>query len=184
MKLSNTLEAASAGDLHPGEHDYLQVFSLPAWRAALRAIEAQQVVNSMLFDSEGSYALQVPLDLPGNMKAAHIFIGRDKKKKDREALGLVFNVTVLMDLDVLGALRIDSVLRGRSLECLIHCENAEIRDFVQENLGGLKKTLETAGCRIDYLGCRQQPGLSGLNETLRRERLEMIYQGDAVNVFI
>lgn len=147
--------------------------------SGIKNIEALQVANVALQDTQGPCAFQAPIVFEENRGTAHLFIegdgpdGAGKKGTARKLL-------LILDLDRLGAMRVEASLAGGRIDCLFRCESSAARDLVAGGLGGLKESLEAAGCSVSTLGCIADPDVGRENQVCLNERIAM---GESLSLF-
>lgn len=178
MKIAALTQADNAAA--PGAADAGGMKALAALiDSGIKSIEALQVANVILQEAHGSGAFQAPIVFQENRGTAHLFIERDGQEGTGKK-GRVHRILLLLDLDRLGAMRVEASLAEGRIDCLFRCENTTARDAVTEALDGLKKSLEAAGCRISALGCIADSNIRQGNQLSLNERLGM---GESLSLF-
>lgn len=147
--------------------------------SGIKNIEALQVANVVLQDAQGACAFQAPIVFQENRGTAHLFIEGDGPEATGKR-GAVHKVLLLLDMDRLGALRVEASLAEGRIDCLFRCESREARDLVTGSLDSLKTSLEAAGCRVAALGCITDSKVRGENQASLNERLGM---GESLSLF-
>jgi len=147
--------------------------------SGIKNIEALQVSNVVLQDSQGACAFQAPIVFQGSRGLAHLFIEGDGQE-GAAGKGAVHKILLLLDFDSLGAMRVVASLAEGRIDCLFRCESSVARDLVLEGLDSLKKALEAAGCRVSNLGCFTDTNIRQENQVSLNERL---VGGESLSLF-
>ncbi len=125
-----------------------------AVRAALEGLESLQAENIHRLHMGGGEMIPLPL-VPG-VKAGeiHLFppVSGEKDEEEKagkgkggEKRGRPFRVVFLLDLERLGALRVDAEILDRSLRVLFRVRAGATADLLERNLPGLREGLAAAG---------------------------------------
>lgn len=139
-------------------------------QSGIKSIEALQVANVALQDSQGPCAFQAPIIFADDRATAHLFIDGEREGSWGKK-GAVRKFILLLDLDRLGAIRVEASLAQGSIGCLFRCESNKASDLVSGSLDSLRESLEAAGCRISGLGCIADAGVRRDNQVTLNERL-------------
>lgn len=147
--------------------------------SGIKSIEALQVANVAMQDTQGPCAFQVPIVFDENRGTAHLFVeSGDQEVKGNK--GTIHKILLLLDLDRLGAMRVEASLAEGRLDCLFRCETRAASDLVNGGLDCLKESLEAAGCRVSTLGCIADGNIRGENQVSLNERLGI---GESLSLF-
>lgn len=177
-EIAAQLQAESGAAPAPTDAANIRVLSALV-DSGIKNIEALQVANVVLQDTQGPCAFQAPIVFQDNRGAAHLFIEGDGPEATGKK-GAVQKILLLLDLDRLGAMRVEASLAEGRIDCLFRCENRTARDIVTGALDGLRESLEAAGCRVSALGCITDGNVRRENQVSLNERLGM---GESLSLF-
>ncbi len=138
--------------------------------SGIKNIEALQVANVAMQDSEGPGAFQTPIVFPENRGTAHLIIEGDGRE-DPAKKGTSQKIMLLLELDRLGAMRVEASLAEGRIGCLFRCESSGARELVTGALDALRESLEAAGCSVSSLGCITDENIRRENQVCLNERL-------------
>ena len=148
---------------------------------ALKVIEVKQALNSVFQDSDNGLVLQVPVALADGFRLAHIFITPEEKNGQGKTKFSSCAVTIFLDLDLLGKIAVNASVRDGGFNCVIKCENLEIKDLINDNLDELKNSLSGTGYRLGYIDCVQGEGLMDEREEFLAR--QSFFAVDLINYF-
>lgn len=121
-----------------------------------------QVLNSH-FSESGIYLIPFPVFLNGNLQIGQFLFDlgdkkNDKKKKNKR----VINVSLLLNMSNLGALRVDLSVLKKDISGMIQVSDEETRVFIKKMIPELKRGLNRHDFRVMRMDCA----------VVRAERLE------------
>jgi len=172
MDILNTL-SGSMGDVSNLDDALLnQLKQLRSFsEESIASLETQQILNVLSRESDGPYILQLPFSFPEGVRMQNVYIEREKEHgKDDEGKAASFRMTIFLDLDQMGEITLDARFQGKKIDCVFHCQNDEISNFVGNYLEELKEKLAGAGYEVGGLQCLVEENIHVLrNEYLSRQ---------------
>jgi hypothetical protein len=149
--------------------------------AFVKTVEAQQIVNTVLQESDNRFLLQIPLLFPGGLRMGELYVEKDVNPSKSEGKKDQYRVVFFLDMDAMGMVMIDASIRDRTVGCAIKCEHGDIRDFMAAHLPELEQSLLARGYQVDYMTC-------GVENSLGEEKRNYmegqgLYSDDLVNLF-
>lgn len=149
--------------------------------SSVKALESQQVVNVALREGDGQYMLQVPVLLPGGVRAGELYIAKDKEQEGAEREKERYRVVFFLDMDAMGGIMIDASLGKGSIGCTIKCEREIVREYISSRAEELVERLAAQGFKVDYMNCHVE---RDIKEEKKQYILgQSIYSQDAINLF-
>ena len=133
-------------------------------RSSLKTIESHQLINYLFQEYEGKYMFQIPMLFPENMGMAEIFVkfeNQDSKGRGRRGEK---KVLFLLNMDVLGDVVVETVIKKKNIGCAFKCKDKNISDFIEPFLGELGEKLTALGYEIDYLRCVAEKDHAGIRD--------------------
>jgi hypothetical protein len=121
-------------------------------RHLLRVIEREQVLNSLNFQSGQPLFVEVALG-PWALSSASLYFNRlgGDGTKERQPAGRSYSLVTLLQLDGIGAIRVDALLTGKRIAARFMVERPEVERAVKALLPRLKKGLSAGGYRVETL---------------------------------
>lgn len=117
---------------------------VPAARAALDGIEAQQAANVLAQANATPYFLQLPFPEGGEWRTMHLALEREARGDEAEHRGS-FRLLMHVPLTDLGETWIDAGLAGTQFRAVMYLERADARDRVRAELPSLRAELSGEG---------------------------------------
>jgi hypothetical protein len=181
LKLIDELQAKlQSVDTQPAEAKAIREL-MPALERTVRAIESQQVLNVYFQETEGKLLIQVPLTQPGLSGKADIFVRDEDWRPGRGGRKESFRVVFALEMDALGDVMAQARIRGKAINCRIHCENEDAAAFVTGLLPGLEEQLRQIGCTTADLSVSVVGNVrEAMDECLREE---LYGDGQTLNLF-
>jgi hypothetical protein len=171
LKLSSSIEEVLKDASKLDSSITAKLINLAAFsNEALQSIEAKQILNTVFQESDNGLVLQVPIALGDGFRLADIFIRPEDKKREGKDKFSSCSVVVYLDMDFLGKLAINANIREGNFNCLIKCEEEEVRTLINNELDKLKNALSAIGYRVDYIDCMQEDGLTQVREEFLSEQ--------------
>lgn len=116
-------------------------------------IEQQQFFNAVAQRDEDFLTLPFPVEFQKERTTVRIMLGKKakgrKKGKEKEKRDVVF----LLELQALGKVRIDALLRSKSISIKIGITDEDLVSFVKPFLPELKERLGISGFQVQSLDC-------------------------------
>jgi hypothetical protein len=147
----------------------------------INAIEAQQVVNVLLQESNQTFMLQIPLLFPQGLRMQEVYIEGDREPSAEQDEQRRYRIVFFLDMTAIGTLMVDAGVKGQTVSCALRSEDAAVCDFINPLLTALQDRFLALGYDVAYLGCYPDNNLA-----LTRDRYRQglaLYEQDAVNVF-
>lgn len=139
-------------------HDLGDPVELPAARAALEGIAAQQAAN-VLAGFEGTpFVLQVPFPDGGQWRTLHLAVERDGR---RGSAGGGFRLLLHVPLSGLGDVWVDAALGGGRVRAVVYLDDEAARGRVRAGLPDLRRELRAGGFAEVLLDVRPATDLPG-----------------------
>lgn len=145
----------------------------------LGAIETEQWLNLVLQETESRYLLSLPFLFPGGVRVQDLVIRFDGGGRGAEEGERSFQVTLYLDLDVLGRAVADVTMKADQVGCAIRFEEKSGCDLLAPHLEELAKRLQTSGYGIRFLTCVADPMAREDRETFLRQRF--LYGGGEID---
>ncbi|MFA5183093.1 MAG: flagellar hook-length control protein FliK [Syntrophales bacterium] len=121
---------------------------------SISSLETHQIINVLSRESDGPFILQLPFAFPEGVRMQNIYIEREKEKREEEGgKSPSFRMTIFLDLDQMGEITLDTRFQGKKIDCVFHCQNDDISNFISAYLEELKEILEGAGYDVGGLQC-------------------------------
>lgn len=124
-------------------------------RRAIDNIELQQLTNQFTRQENQPIVLQIPNPFIGDKKSIKLYLRKlddetaDRKNEEKEGVLLVF----LLDLSVLGNLRVDARLNKAIISLRISVESQAIAQFIDVNLEDFHSRLTDLGFQSEVTCC-------------------------------
>lgn len=119
----------------------------------LQRIEQQQLLNAIAMRDDDFLTLSFPVEFQKERTTVHIRLGKrakgPKKGRDQNRREVVF----LLELQALGKIRIDALLKSKSISIKIGIARKDIVSFVKPFLPELKERLGRSGFQVQSLDC-------------------------------
>lgn len=125
--------------------DFGNVAQMPATRAALDGIEAQQAANVFAQDQGKPYVLQVPFPDGGEWRTLHLAVEPERNRRQGSGESGDFRLLMHVPLTDLGETWIDAGLSSNRFRALLYLDGADARDRVRAELPGLRTELLDGG---------------------------------------
>ena len=169
LKLAGEIRSAA-----PAEH---MDATLAFIERGTKAIEAQQMAMILGQDLDRSLVLQAACHFPTGIRMQDFFI-------DQEADGpedsKSFHAVLLLSMDSLGEVIADASIRGNHLDCVLHCESPEAREFLNNLLPELRDRLTAAGYTDPSLRCALEQNMREKKKDYMAEK--KLYTQHAVDI--
>jgi hypothetical protein len=119
----------------------------------LQRIEQQQLLNAVTMRDEEFLTLPFPVGFQKERTTVTIRLGKKShgRKSDRD--GERKEVVFLLELRALGKIRIDALLRSKSISVKIGIAREDLVSFVKPFLPELKERLGSSGLQVQSLDC-------------------------------
>lgn len=145
----------------------------------LGAIETEQLLNLVLQETENRYFLSLPFLFPGGFRMQDLVIQFDRRRREGGEAQRSFQVTLHLDLDVLGKAIADVTMTGDRVGCAIRFEEKKGRDLLAPHMEELAGRLKASGYGLQFLTCTEDPGVREDREAFLRQRL--VYMGGGLD---
>lgn len=122
-----------------------------ALRSGANQIELTQVMNAVNQREDGTVFFQVPyMSDDGKLKKVEVYVRRNGQKKSEasEEAKEDCNVTLLLDMTSLGALRADVNIQKNMLQCKITSPEEEVAGFLEAGLPILESKIKELGYMV------------------------------------
>jgi hypothetical protein len=121
-------------------------------RHLLRVIEREQVLNSLNFQSGQPLFVEVALG-PWAVSSASLYVSRagEEGTKEQQPAGRSYSLVTLLQLDGIGAIRVDALLTGKRIAARFMVERPEVERAVRALLPNLKRGLSAGGYKVETL---------------------------------
>jgi hypothetical protein len=136
----------------------------------LGAIETEQWLNLVLQETESRYLLSLPFLFQGGVRMQDLVIRFDRRGRETEKGERSFQVTLYLDLDVLGKAVADVTMKADRVGCAIRFEEKSGCDLLAPHLEELAERLKASGYGLQFLTCVADPKAREDRETFLRER--------------
>jgi hypothetical protein len=116
----------------------------------LQRLESFQVINSHLAEKDQQIQLLFPLEILGEMTEVQVrqFLQQQEDKEDS------LTIVVKLELESLGAIRMDALAQGSTLYCHVYVEKPELVAIVEELRLSFAEQLEARGMQLGQLVCK------------------------------
>ena len=124
-------------------------------RRAVDNIELQQLSNQLSRQENQPIVLQIPNPFPGDKKSINLYLRKlgdensNKNNKKKKGALLVF----LLDLTVLGNIRVDAKLNENIVSIKLNVESQAIANFINDNIEDFIFRLTELGIQSDVVCC-------------------------------
>lgn len=147
---------------------------LPAARATLNGIEAQQATNALSQANGTPYFLQVPFPDGGVWRTMHLSLEPERNgNQTDEEKPESFRMLMHVPLTDLGETWIDAGVAGKRLRAVMYFDQPQVRDRVRSELPALKGELESDGFSEVLLDVRSASDLP----TKHRRQVSAMHAG-------
>jgi len=121
-------------------------------RHLLRVLEREQVLNSLNVSSGQPLFVELSLG-PWASSSASLYVSRagEEGTRERPPAGRPYSLVTLLQLDGIGAIRVEALLTGKRIAARFMVERAEVERAVKALLPYLKKELSAGGYRVEAL---------------------------------
>ena len=116
---------------------------LQACRGLVRALEANQVLNTVL-QQDREWQFQFPLSLPSRFGVADLVI-REDGEGCGTGEGASFSFSLVLDMDALGTVAVEARMAGRTVSAAVFCEHTEASHYVAARMPELRDRLVECG---------------------------------------
>jgi hypothetical protein len=181
LKLAASLHEEAQGE--EGRAGAARLAALASFTSeALSIIETRQALNTVFQSNESGLYLQVPLALGQAYGQADIFIKPDDHGADGKNKFSSCRFVIFLDMDILGRIAVDALLREGRIKCVIRCENTNTVRLIGTKLDKLKEALIGTGYNVDLLDCLKAQDIA----TEKKEYIDEILTGSTgiVNDFV
>jgi hypothetical protein len=142
LKLAGEVRTAAAAEPMDATLAFLE--------GGTKAIEAQQIATLLSQELDRSLVLQAACQFPAGIRMQDIFIDQEAERPDGSK---PFHAVLFLSMDSLGEIIADASIRGNHLDCALHCETPETRDYLNTLLPELQDRLTAAGYPEASLRC-------------------------------
>ncbi|MBN2516007.1 MAG: hypothetical protein JXC33_08240 [Deltaproteobacteria bacterium] len=177
-KISDKVKMLSMNAGHPGAERLSQFIN-----SSLKTIEAHQVVNVLLRESENEYMFQIPVLFPEQLGLAEIYVKFDNTDSNRGERKKQQRVLFLLNMDALGDIVVEATIDMNKMGCVVRCSREEIRAFVVPFLQELEEKLVALGYDVDHLTCVTETDISMIKK-IEHERVDTLYDREGVDVVV
>ena len=181
MKISEDLHSLLAGKGSFAHEDGILLNNLSKYLdSSIKTIEAHQIINVILQESESKYLFQIPILFQDGIRKGDIFVEYDRNsrgERDKSQYRVIF----FLSMDILGDMIIEARLKGDRIDCLIKCLDQEVCDFISSFLEELRNSLSAMGCQIDTVKCVAGGDLA--KEKIDYYQDRVLYAGDVIDLF-
>jgi len=136
---------------------------------ALARVEARQALN-VLAMAHGQLLLEVAVRGPRGWEPAAILVEDEESAGRGEAHERVTHLTLQLQPDALGALRVVVRLKGDEVSCYLACSDPHVAEFAGARLAELRSGLTSRGLRVGAVQALALPGAEAVGP-LRPSRL-------------
>jgi hypothetical protein len=147
---------------------------------AVKTVEAQQVVNVVLQESDSRFVLQIPIQFQVGMRMAEVYVETERDSGRTDADGRSYRVVFFLDMDAIGSIMVDASIRSKKISCIVKCETEPVRRFAAEHLASLEERLAAQGYEIDYLSCSLEASIA--DERHQYVSTQNFYTDNAVHI--
>ena len=181
MKISEDLHNLLAGKESFAHEDGILLNNLSKYLdSSIKTIEAHQIINVILQESESKYLFQIPILFQDGIRKGDIFVEYDRNSRgarDKSQYRIMF----FLSMDILGDMIIEAQLKGDKIDCLIKCLDQEVCDFISSFLEELRNSLSAMGCQIDTVKCVAGGDLAKEKMDYYQDRV--LYARDVIDLF-
>jgi len=116
---------------------------LQACRGLVRALEAHQVLNTVLQQNR-EWQFQFPLSLPTRFGVADLVIREDDEGR-RNGEEASYSFSLVLDMDALGTVAVEAKMAGRTVSAAVFCEHTAASQYVTARMPELRDRLVECG---------------------------------------
>jgi len=129
----------------------------------LARIESQQALNLLAMAQADPIRFELPMMVQGQWVNVLLSIQQDMHESSSEhnySQGTSHHILFALDLNGLGALRVDAHIGDASVHAKFYHENDDSRQFIQENIQKLQEKLKSIGFDDVYLNSAEEKQLN------------------------
>lgn len=149
---------------------------------SLKSIEAHQVSNVVLQESDNAYLFNIPMLFPDGMGLAEVFLEFDGKDAKEDSPQKTCKMVCMFTMDALGDIIVETTVEERKLKCDIYCQDQTVCDFIIPFLAEIKERLDAIGYEACYVTCVIGKDMENMKKGYRK--LPYLYDQEGVNVVV